>query len=166
MLGVLSFVSDHILTFNEYFYGKIIVRILTWQRRIADRNPDWICPKCTTPVTPTTSNIPSQWFGLVNFSSFSTPQAFAPDPQLNDIVVNQFNIYISMIIIFNEKHNLGKVYIRYLIMLRTIIPLIFGNSMCFPSTSKWIIFLRSFALPLDNIASTPTFPKLSLLCNK
>lgn len=50
--------------------------------RIADRRPDWICPKCTTPVTPTTSSIPSQWFGLVNWSSFSGPHGFAPDPQL------------------------------------------------------------------------------------
>ena len=29
-----------------------------------------------------TSSMPSQWLGLVNLSSFSGPQALAPDPQL------------------------------------------------------------------------------------
>ena len=29
-----------------------------------------------------TSSIPSQWFGLVNLSSFSGPHALAPEPQL------------------------------------------------------------------------------------
>ena len=29
-----------------------------------------------------TSSMPSQWFGLVNLSSFSGPHALAPEPQL------------------------------------------------------------------------------------
>lgn len=49
---------------------------------IADRNPDWIWPKWRTPVTPTTSSIPSQWLGIENWSSRSNPQGLAPDPQL------------------------------------------------------------------------------------
>ena len=48
----------------------------------ADRKPDWIWPRCTTPVTPTTSSIPSQWLGFENWSSFSGPQGLAPEPQL------------------------------------------------------------------------------------
>ena len=55
---------------------------LTWTILMADFNPDWICPKCMTPVTPTISSIPSQWLGLLNLSSFSSPQGLAPDPQL------------------------------------------------------------------------------------
>lgn len=49
----------------------------------AERKPDWIWPRWTTPVTPTTSNIPSQWLGFENWSSFSGPQGLAPEPQLN-----------------------------------------------------------------------------------
>lgn len=54
----------------------------TWAIRMAPRRPDWIWPRCTTPVTPTTSSMPSQWFGLLNWSSFSGPHGFAPEPQL------------------------------------------------------------------------------------
>ena len=49
---------------------------------IADLSPLWILPRWTTPWTPTTSSMPSQWFGFVNFSSFSGPQMLAPEPQL------------------------------------------------------------------------------------
>lgn len=59
-----------------------MLRVRTCAIRMADRRPDWIWPKCTTPVTPTTSSIPSQWFGLENWSSFSGPHGFAPLPQL------------------------------------------------------------------------------------
>lgn len=55
---------------------------LTWAILKADRKPDWIWPRCTTPVTPTTSSIPSQWLGFENWSSFSGPQGLAPEPQL------------------------------------------------------------------------------------
>ena len=52
--------------------------------RIADLIPDWICPKWTIPVTPTTSSIPSQWLGFENLSLVSWPQALAPDAQLEN----------------------------------------------------------------------------------
>lgn len=55
---------------------------LTWAILKAERKPDWIWPRCTTPVTPTTSSIPSQWLGFENWSSFSGPQGLAPEPQL------------------------------------------------------------------------------------
>ena len=51
---------------------------------MADLIPDWICPKCTTPVTPTTSRSPSQWLGRENLSLVSWPQALAPEAQLKE----------------------------------------------------------------------------------
>lgn len=58
------------------------MRIITCAIRMAERRPDWIWPKWTTPVTPTSSSIPSQWFGFEKWSSFSMPHGFAPLPQL------------------------------------------------------------------------------------
>ena len=39
------------------------IHSLAWTILMADLSPDWICPRCTTPVTPSTSSTPSQWFG-------------------------------------------------------------------------------------------------------
>ena len=76
------------ITFLKYWetsdinHVNTLSYLFTWTIRIADRRPDWIWPRWTTPCTPTTSSIPSQWFGFVNLSSFSGPHAFAPEPQL------------------------------------------------------------------------------------
>jgi len=72
-----------------YIHQRALWSVLEWQCAAltcailkADRKPDWIWPRCTTPVTPTTSSIPSQWLGFENWSSFSGPQGLAPEPQL------------------------------------------------------------------------------------
>ncbi len=78
---------------------SVLIRILMcppWAILMAERRPDWIWPRCTTPVTPTSSNIPSQWFGFENWSSLSGPQGFAPEPQLmwnndREIVISILN---------------------------------------------------------------------------
>lgn len=84
---------------NNYHNGGEISWWNTWAIRIADRSPDWIWPKWTTPVTPTTSSIPSQWFGLENWSSFSGPHGLAPEPQLQHIRIS--NSLISFILTQN-----------------------------------------------------------------
>ena len=65
--------------------------------RIADRSPDWIWPKWTTPVTPTTSSIPSQWFGTENWWSRSKPHGLAPEPQL-------FRLFVCCFVFFFGPH--------------------------------------------------------------
>lgn len=98
----------------RYFMGKKDENcVLTCAIRMADRRPDWIWPKCTTPVTPTTSSIPSQWFGLENWSSFSGPHGFAPLPQLkfeNQIAKNasiRLSVFFSnwIVFLFTSKYS-------------------------------------------------------------
>lgn len=73
--------------FIKLLSGVELSKLLTCAIRIADLRPDWIWPKWTTPVTPTTSSIPSQWLGLENASSFSGPHGLAPDPQLQEAII-------------------------------------------------------------------------------
>ena len=71
---------------------------------MADLRPDWIWPRCMTPVTPTTSSIPSQWLGLLNLLSFSSPQGLAPEPQLEQtIIVNYHSQTQCLRMDFNKK---------------------------------------------------------------
>ena len=80
LVKIVCFVTMFTCTGTSQFIWILIW--LPWTILIAALKPLWICPRCTTPCTPTTSSIPSQWFGLVKFSSFSGPHAFAPEPQL------------------------------------------------------------------------------------
>lgn len=124
--------------------------------RIPLRRPLCICPRCTTPVTPITSSIPSQCVGLPKLSSFSTPQGLHPAPQLP------------------KRHHKQSVpategmFLTHLRMFRIMIPSTGGKSTSFPSTSNSISLWRSrlplFPDRLFTILRRPIFKYTRLLC--
>ena len=133
-------------------------RLHTCAIRKADRKPDWICPKCTTPVTPTTSSMPSQWFGFENWSSFSGPHGFAPLPQLNTntnrqtqtfSVIHSNYMFSFKFFSFSFKTNLK--------ILRMIIPSTGGKSTTLPSTSKRSSLCNSLTIFRPTILRRPIF---------
>ena len=132
--------------------------------RIADRSPDWIWPKWTTPVTPTTSSIPSQWFGTENWWSRSKPHGLAPEPQLFRLFVCCFVFFsVHTLRNYTSKERKWKDYGTHLRILRMMIPSTGGRSTNLPSTSKRISRCMSLHIFRPIIFLSPIFTYTLLL---
>ena len=116
-----------------YIHQRALWSVLEWQCAAltcailkADRKPDWIWPRCTTPVTPTTSSIPSQWLGFENWSSFSGPQGLAPEPQLQNshvsLTIPMFRNFVEPRVLCINKKSRVQLHTKMLYHLHRCIP--------------------------------------------